>query len=63
MSTITLEDATARLDRRLLRDIGLASDGSVGEHDPRLRPLERKGIKVDRLLAILSLSGTMLLKA
>lgn len=63
MSIISFEDATARLDRRLLRDIGITQDGSIDRHDPRLRRLERKGIRVDRLLAMLSLSGTMLFKA
>jgi hypothetical protein len=63
MSKISLEDATARLDPRTLRDIGLAEDGSIDEHDPHLRRLAPKGIMLDRLLAMLSLSGTMLLKA
>jgi len=61
VSTISLKDATAKLDRRLLRDIGIAEDGSIEESNPHLRRLKRQGTKVDRLLAVLSLSGTMLL--
>ena len=64
MSNISFIAATEALDERLLRDIGVQTDGAVIDpRDPRFRRLPRRANLIDRLLAALTLSGGTLFRA
>lgn len=64
MSTISFTAATEHLDNRMLRDIGIEADGAViDQRDPRYRRIVRPAGIASRLLSIVTLSGTVLLRA
>jgi hypothetical protein len=62
--TITSFMATvAGVDDRILRDVGLDAEGNVvDEHDPRVRRLGSRRGFVERLFALLSMPGIVLLQ-
>ena len=63
MSTVSFTAATQHLDPRMLRDIGVEADGAVIDpRDPRYRRIVRPANAAERLLAMLSLSGAILLR-
>jgi len=54
-TTTSLITATAHLDARMLRDIGVDADGSVMcERDPRYRRIARPTGKLGRLVAFIN---------
>jgi len=56
MSPISFATAAQYLDDRMLRDIGLAPDGSsTNERDPRFRRIPRPAGPVERVLAFINL--------